>query len=296
MNKAEELIACLEGEIAKRDARIMELERYDEAVERAAFEAWHKERYPAVKIRVQNLLGTYTDMQVECNFETWLACAESHSKRFGGALLDANARLNGPPVSEAKAQDVVIPETEDFCFCGKHVSLQMISGGASKHGYLGSVTLLIDGKYIEYTRLNAATVQQVSDDELLEVACHHGNGNKARRRAEAIAAQARLGSAILNADGYVRAPVEPTEDMVFAGCAALVGSIGGYEAGLVERCYDAMLAAAPSAPAADAGLVEALELAANRLDRLALEQGEFWCGYAADWADEARATANGVKS
>ena len=54
--------------------------------------------------------------------------------------------------------------------------------------------------------------------------------------------------------------------------------------------------AAPAAPAADAGLVEALELAANRLDRLALEQGEFWRGYATAWADEARATANGVKS
>ena len=58
----------------------------------------------------------------------------------------------------------------------------------------------------------------------------------------------------------------------------------------------APLYAAPAAPAADAGLIEALELAANRLDRLALEQGEFWRGYATAWADEARATANGVKS
>ena len=54
-------------------------------------------------------------------------------------------------------------------------------------------------------------------------------------------------------DGYVRVPVEPTEAMIFAGCEALVGSIGGYEAGQVERCYDAMLIAAPAAPAADAG-------------------------------------------
>ncbi len=60
------------------------------------------------------------------------------------------------------------------------------------------------------------------------------------------------------------------------------------------REIDAMLAAAPAAPAADAGLVEALELAANRLDRLALEQGEFWRGYATAWADEAR-TAHRAK-
>lgn len=51
----------------------------------------------------------------------------------------------------------------------------------------------------------------------------------------------------------------------------------------------AMLAAAPAAPAADAGLVEALELAANRLDRLALEHDEFWRGYATMWVREARA-------
>lgn len=57
----------------------------------------------------------------------------------------------------------------------------------------------------------------------------------------------------------------------------------------LEAAVLARITAAPAAPAADAGLVEALELAANRLDRLALEQGEFWRGYATAWADEARA-------
>ena len=50
-----------------------------------------------------------------------------------------------------------------------------------------------------------------------------------------------------------------------------------------------VLAAAQAAPAADAGLVEALELAANRLDRLAMEHDEFWRGYATMWVREARA-------
>ena len=46
-------------------------------------------------------------------------------------------------------------------------------------------------------------------------------------------------------DGWKLVPVELTEAMLDAGCKALVGSIGGYEAGQVYRCYDAMLAASP---------------------------------------------------
>lgn len=41
---------------------------------------------------------------------------------------------------------------EDFCYCNKSVSLQIVSGGGSPHGYLGRVTLKIDGKYVDYVR------------------------------------------------------------------------------------------------------------------------------------------------
>jgi hypothetical protein len=42
---------------------------------------------------------------------------------------------------------------ESFCFCNDEISLQMISGGASKEGYRGKVTLLLDdGVYIDYIR------------------------------------------------------------------------------------------------------------------------------------------------
>lgn len=47
-----------------------------------------------------------------------------------------------------------LPLVEQFCFCGEHVSLQMISGGAAPCGYLGEVTLLIDGGYVRYARVS----------------------------------------------------------------------------------------------------------------------------------------------
>ena len=220
--RADELIACLEGEIAKRDARIVELERYDEAVERAAFEAWHKDRYPAVKIRVQNLLGTYTNMQVECNFETWLACAESHSKRFGGALLDANARLNGPPVSEAKARGVVMD-------------------GSQLAGLL------------EQVRLN--------DDE----AKPHGSGATYWNNA-VIACQVAIRDAldapvqqVSVPDGWtVERGYSPNGYVLHSPSGSMIrvcdSGMGGIETAFA-MFLKAMLAAAPAAPAVDAGVI-----------------------------------------
>jgi len=44
------------------------------------------------------------------------------------------------------------PEQQDSCFCHDGVSLQIVSGGAAPEGYLGKVTLLIDGKYVDYVK------------------------------------------------------------------------------------------------------------------------------------------------
>ena len=51
------------------------------------------------------------------------------------------------------------PMQEDSCFCHDGASLQMVSGGAAPEGYLGKVTLLIDGEYVEYVK--ALPVQPV---------------------------------------------------------------------------------------------------------------------------------------
>ena len=60
---------------------------------------------------------------------------------------------------------------EAFCYCGEHVSLQMVSGGAHKLGYLGEVTLKIDGEYVQYQKAAAPTVVDPRTREMFEHFC-----------------------------------------------------------------------------------------------------------------------------
>lgn len=57
-----------------------------------------------------------------------------------------------------------LPEQQDSCFCHDGVSLQIVSGGAAPEGYLGKVTLLIDGKYVDYVK---AQRKLLTDDVLV---------------------------------------------------------------------------------------------------------------------------------
>ena len=57
-------------------------------------------------------------------------------------------------------QPAPLPVQEDFCFCHDGVSLQIVSGGAAPEGYLGKVTLLIDGKYVDYVKALKQPVQE----------------------------------------------------------------------------------------------------------------------------------------
>ena len=51
----------------------------------------------------------------------------------------------------------------------------------------------------------------------------------------------------LSIANMVLVPREPTDEMINNGCIALAGSIGGYEAGCVDKCYNAMLSIAEEA-------------------------------------------------
>ena len=51
------------------------------------------------------------------------------------------------------AQQQAEPVNQVSCFCHDGVSLQMVSGGAAPEGYLGKVTLLIDGEYVDYVKV-----------------------------------------------------------------------------------------------------------------------------------------------
>ena len=54
--------------------------------------------------------------------------------------------------------------------------------------------------------------------------------------------------ALTSKPAEVGVPVIPTDEMVNAGCMALQGSIGGYEAGQIYTAWKAMLLAAPTKP------------------------------------------------
>ena len=56
------------------------------------------------------------------------------------------------PVQETNVDQEATPVQMDSCFCHDGVSLQMVSGGAAPEGYLGKVTLLIDGEYVDYAK------------------------------------------------------------------------------------------------------------------------------------------------
>ena len=55
-------------------------------------------------------------------------------------------------MNKDKAVKPPLPVQEDSCFCHSGVSLQSVSGGAAPEGYLGKVTLLIDGEYVDYVK------------------------------------------------------------------------------------------------------------------------------------------------
>jgi len=58
----------------------------------------------------------------------------------------------GFPAKRKAVADKLQESEQDFCFCHSGASLQMVSGGGAPEGYLGRVTLLIDGEYVDYVK------------------------------------------------------------------------------------------------------------------------------------------------
>ena len=179
-------IACLEGEIAKRD-----------------------EELAACRVAVENC-EVFRARIVELE----------------GLLLDANARLNGPPVSEAKAHGVVQwPEADEIM----QMAFEEGQPADDASGYcfeLEEFDLFIERLMSEVARLNAAPVQQVSVP-----------------------------------DGWRRAVYMAEECL--AGCLAAPDIARSLDTETVRKIIAqlqatrfSMLAAAPAAPAADAGIVD----------------------------------------
>jgi hypothetical protein len=73
-------------------------------------------------------------------------------------------RMDTPPLP--------VQPVQDSCFCHDGASLQMVSGGAAPEGYLGKVTLLIDGEYVDYAK--AQPVQEPVGYVYSEKGVKHG--------------------------------------------------------------------------------------------------------------------------
>ena len=127
MNKAEELIACLEGEIAKRDARIFELEsRYQRDVyglnnEGDPIGGDPAGGYANDNMRLRAELAAIKEQEPVAE----IALSDDGYKiGLLGALrnhrLPIGTKLYAAPVSEAKAQGVVMPERETELFNAAH--------------------------------------------------------------------------------------------------------------------------------------------------------------------------------
>ena len=270
MNKSEQLIACLEGEVAKRDETIARLEPQLNRAIQANYDL--REELAACRVAVENCevfrariaeleekLAVYDDanfnlrgllqrgafaLGLDPENTSWFEVIGDLEKQGSGfAAIKAQepvARagtieggvpllmvepqnwkatpLYAAPVSEAKAQGVVQwPDADEIM----QMAFEEGQPADDASGYcfeLEEFDLFIDRLMSEVARLNTAPVQRVSVP-----------------------------------DGWKLVPVEPTHEMLGA---ALMNQVECLDAIAVIRAdYKAMLAAAPAAPAADAGMV-----------------------------------------
>lgn len=173
--------------------------------------------------------------------------------------LECELQVNAAPVSEAKAQGVVMPERWNVPRPMWKDARQPY-GNPLNHADIEAAekfNLALD----EVARLNAAPAQQVS----VPVACSCGmeypansysagfiSGSGMCEVCDAAMPPKDIPQQASVPDGWKLVPVEPTKAMLFACEDA--GSIHNQQRG--KRIYEAMLAAAPAAPAADAGIVD----------------------------------------
>lgn len=77
----------------------------------------------------------------------------------------ARAEMLAELDAATRAQPFTVPQAEDFCYCDDSISLQIVSGGGSKEGLYGKVTLKLNGEYVDYVQ---ATLQQAERREMQE--------------------------------------------------------------------------------------------------------------------------------
>ena len=166
MNKAEELIACLEGEIAERDARIVELESDLAGTQSRVLslqDQWRKldaelaaiKAQEPVEYQLRALIRDVTNIPEAGYYmpQSW------HDQVIA---LSLSGKLDAP-VSEAKAQGVVLPDVNAAAkaLCNRHAMICGVDADDQWKEY--SQDFIADAETVlANARLNAAPVQQVS--------------------------------------------------------------------------------------------------------------------------------------
>lgn len=220
MNKSEQLIACLEGEIAKRDARIAELE--------AEVRRW--------VIRIQQRGLEMDDLSEE------LVVAHSNIAKLDDLVLSLQCKVieRDAELAAIKAQDPVawVGTIED-----------------------GVPLLVVEPQNWKATPLYAAPVSEAKEQGMVmpERMKEDANSNLEWSDGwnECLKEVARLNAPPVQQvrvpDGYARVPTGLTDEMLRAMKIQLDKSPVFWCR--YRAAYRAMLAAAPAAPAADAGHV-----------------------------------------
>ena len=278
-SRADELIACLEGEIAKRDeelaacrvavencelfrARIAELEQdlayFPSTVRLLAETVTEREaeinhlRAELAAIKAQEPIGWYTEDHLDDKSATtysWTVAERWVEKGWPVSPLYA------APVSEAKAQGVVQwPEADEIM----QMAFEEGHPADDASGYyfeLEEFDLFIERLMSEVARLNAAPVQQPK--------CKTCDDN-GRIGGPSFYAPDEGGEPCPDCSAPVQqvsVPAWMASSRAFADRLYMAGWRDHADAqhSGVAGMYDELLSSAPAAPAADAGLVEALE-------------------------------------
>ena len=258
---AEQLIACLEGEIAKRDARIVELERAeknDAIAYKAVLERQDELRaeLAAAKVTIDDLGFALSDSEDRrsraarnCSaFEDRMGLYQAECGKLKGELAAIKAQYlelaalspRSPltiaaPVSEAKAQE---PDC-DRSACG-----DFSPGPCDNHDCSARRDRMVFA--------TAAKAQGVVMPEPMKRGDEGGSGEYGaamiRGYNACLREVARLNSApaqqVSVPDGWKLAPVEPTHEMLGAALMNQVECLDAIE--VIRTDYKAMLAAAPA--------------------------------------------------
>ena len=308
--RADELIACLEGEIAKRDE---ELAACRVAVENCeAFRARIAELESRYQRDVYGLnnegdpiggdpAGGYANDNARLRAE--LSALKAHEPSdhvralndaltFGIGMIELNSdgasehvpaeSIYAAPVSEAKAQGVVMPERKQYPSQSTYPDGKEFSAAC---GEVQGFNRCLD----EVARLNAATVLEAKAQGVVmpEPDIKTGHGYPAYSVAAVTELFARLNAApvqqvVPDASTKMQWPEIVALVNEVLGCEAHKypcerGSIGHEMTGInfnsLARIIDRVrYAAAPAAPAADAGMVEALKQAFPLFDEDGLNE------------------------